>query len=131
MKVKLEMKDSKFSKMKPIAAAVGTALVASLGASSVAAEDENLFVAQDLDRGYDLLAQGEGKCGEGKCGEGSCGEDKDGEGKCGEGKCGEGSCGEDKDGEGKCGEGKCGGEKDGEGKCGEGKCGEGKCGGAA
>ena len=111
-------------KMKPIAAAVGTVFVASLAGTSVAQADQadsDLFAAQDLDRGYDLLAQAEGKCGEGKCGEGKCGEgddDKDGEGKCGEGKCGEGD--DDKDGEGKCGEGKCGeGEdKDGEGKCG-------------
>ena len=105
-------------KMKPIAAAVGTAFVASLaGAGAVQAED-NLFVANELERGYELLAEAEGKCGEGKCGEGKCGEDKDAEGKCGEGKCGE-----DKDAEGKCGEGKCGEDKDAEGKCGEGKCG--------
>ncbi len=116
-------------KMKPIAAAVGTAFVASLAATHVAQAEDNLFIANDLERGYDLLAEAEGKCGEGKCGEGKCGEDdKDSEGKCGEGKCGEG----DKDAEGKCGEGKCGeGDKDAEGKCGEGKCGEGKCGGAA
>ena len=96
-------------RMKPIAAAVGTAFVASLAGASVAQADDNLFVAADLEGGYNLLAQAEeGKCGEGKCGEGKCGEDKDSEGKCGE----------DKDGEGKCGEGKCGEDKDGEGKCG-------------
>ena len=98
-------------KLKPIAAAVGTVFAASLAATSVAQADDSLFVAADLDRGYNLLAQAEGKCGEGKCGEGKCGEAKDTEGKCGEGKCGE--------------------AKDAEGKCGEGKCGEGKCGGAA
>ena len=91
-------------KMKPIAAAVGTAFVASLATASAATADE-LFTADELEKGYDLLADAhEGKCGEGKCGEGKCGEGKDGEGKCGEGKCGG-----DKDGEGKCGEGKCGG----------------------
>ncbi len=77
-------------KMKPIAAAVGTAFVASLATASVAQADDSLFVTEDLDQGYDLLAQAEGKCGEGKCGEGKCGEgdDKEGEGQCGEGKCG-------------------------------------------
>jgi uncharacterized low-complexity protein len=112
-------------KMKPIAAAVGTAFVASLASASVAVADDSLFVAEGLESGYDLLAQAEGKCGEGKCGEGKCGEgdDKDKEG---EGKCGEGKCGEDKDAEGKCGE-----DKDAEGKCGEDKDAEGKCGGVA
>ena len=56
-------------KMKPIAAAIGTAFVASLATANVAQADDNLFVTNDLDRGYDLLAQAEGKCGEGKCGE--------------------------------------------------------------
>ena len=82
-------------KLKPIAAAVGTAFVATLATASVANAEE-LFTADELQKGYDLLAEAEGKCGEGKCGEG----------KCGEGSCGEGSS--DKDGEGKCGEGKCG-----------------------
>ena len=86
-------------KMKPIAAVIGTAFVASLAATSVA-NAASPFAANELDRGYLLLANGhaEGKCGEGKCGEdkdaeGACGEDKDAEGKCGEGKCGEGKCG--------------------------------------
>ncbi len=111
-------------KMKPITAAVGTAFVASLAAAAASAD--NPFAADELEGGYDQLAQAdaEGKCGEGKCGEGKCGESKED----GEGKCGEGKCGESKDeGEGKCGEGKCGESKD----EGEGKCGEGKCGGAA
>ncbi|MCR9279950.1 MAG: hypothetical protein NXH85_18475 [Pseudomonadaceae bacterium] len=105
-------------KFNPVAAAVGTAFVASMAVASVAQADAstNPFETTQMEAGYDLLAKHheEGKCGEGKCGEGSCGEgsgDKDGEGKCGEGKCGEGKCGEgssDKDGEGKCGEGKCG-----------------------
>ena len=106
-------------KMKPITAAVGTAFVASLATASIANADSP-FAAEELERGYDLLADahgGEGKCGEGKCGEGA-GDGADGEGKCGEGKCGEGD-----DAEGKCGEGKCGEGDDAEGKCGEGKCG--------
>ncbi len=105
-------------KVKPIAALIGTAFLASLATANVANAGE-LFTTAALDTGYDLLAQAdaEGKCGEGKCGEGKCGEDKGTEGKCGEDKGAEGKCGEDKaEGEGKCGEGKCG-----EGKCGENK----------
>ncbi|MDP6375367.1 MAG: hypothetical protein QF921_07875 [Pseudomonadales bacterium] len=102
-------------RVKPIAAAVGTTFVASLATATVAQADE-LFVAEEMEGGYDRLAQTDEQ--EGKCGEGKCGEDKDAEAKDGEGKCGEGKCGEDKDAEGKCGEG-----KDGEGKDGEGKCG--------
>ena len=99
-------------KMKPITAAVGTAFVASLATASVA-HAENPFAAEELEKGYDQLAQADA---EGKCGEGKGGESKEE----GEGKCGEGKCGESKDeGEGKCGEGKCGESKDeGEGKCG-------------
>ena len=97
-------------KVKPVAALIGTAFVASLATANVANAGE-LFTTTALDTGYDLLAQAdaEGKCGEGKCGEGKCGEDKaEGEGKCGEDKAeGEGKCGEDKaEGEGKCGEAK-------------------------
>ena len=89
--------------MKPVAAAVGTAFVASLAAASHADVQGSPFGAVELDTGYDLLAKGEG---EGKCGEGKCGESKSkGEGKCGEGKCGESKS----EGEGKCGEGKRGG----------------------
>ena len=90
-------------KMKPIAAAVGTAFVASLASASVTAADDSLFVAEDLERGYDLLAQAEGKCGEGKCGEGKGGGEAKKESKAGEGKCGaqgkaqkEGKCGDGK-----------------------------------
>ena len=36
-------------KMKPIAAAVGTAFVASLATTGVAQADDNLFVAADLE----------------------------------------------------------------------------------
>ncbi|NJN52080.1 MAG: hypothetical protein HC809_10235 [Gammaproteobacteria bacterium] len=96
--------------LRPIAAAVGTAFVATLATASFASSTENPFGARALDSGYGLMASAdaEGKCGEGKCGEdkggeGSCGEDKGGEGSCGEDKGGEGSCGEDKGGEGKCG----------------------------
>ena len=84
--------------IKPVAAAVGMAFVASLAVSTSAIAADNPFAAADLDSGY-LLAGDEGE--EGKCGEGKCGDDKGEEGKCGEGKCGddkgeEGSCGGDK-----------------------------------
>ncbi len=64
--------------LKPIAAAIGAAIVASL--SGAAALDEDPFEARDVEPAYKLFADahgGEGKCGEGKCGEGKCGEDKD------------------------------------------------------
>ncbi|HIA09116.1 MAG TPA: hypothetical protein EYN73_08655, partial [Chromatiaceae bacterium] len=91
--------------MKPIAGALGAALVCSLGGIQVAQADTNPFGMTDLSAGYLQLA--EGKCGEGKCG----GEKAK---KAMEGKCGEGKCGGDKakkSMEGKCGEGKCGGDK--------------------
>lgn len=104
-------------KVKPVALAIGTVLVASLGAGVTASASENPFATMELSQGYNLLAaaDGEGKCGEGKCGEGDhaaapaadaaaapaadaaaapaaegehAAEAKDGEGKCGEGKCG-------------------------------------------
>ncbi|MGS2723828.1 HvfA family oxazolone/thioamide-modified RiPP metallophore [Porticoccus sp. GXU_MW_L64] len=97
--------------IKPLAAAVGAAFLASVAIAPAAMAD-NPFEASELTSGYNNTLTGdkgeEGKCGEGKCGEGKCGEDKGEEGKCGEGKCGEGKCGEDKGEEGKCGEGKCG-----------------------
>ena len=100
---------SKKYELKPIAAAVGAALTASVIAMPIANADANPFDMTELSSGY-MVADGheEGKCGEGKCGEGKCGEGKCGEGKAEEGKCGEGKCGEGKCGEGKCGEGKCG-----------------------
>ncbi len=67
------IKQNPDQKLKPIAAAIGTAFVASLATASVAQADDDLFVANGLERGYDLLAEAEGKCGEGKCGEGKCG----------------------------------------------------------
>ena len=71
--------------LKPIAAAVGTAFVASLATASVAVADAtNPFEAAALDEGQELLLAG-GHAGEGKCGEGKCGEGDTGEGKCGEG----------------------------------------------
>ncbi len=94
----------------PIAAAIGTAFI---GSTAIAADQEELFGAIDLDQGY-MVAGGD--------------KDKGEEGSCGEGSCGEGSCGEG-DEEGSCGEGSCG-EGDEEGSCGEGSCGEGSCGGA-
>ena len=96
---------SKKFEFKPISAAVGAALTASVIALPTANADENPFAMTELSSGYVVAGDTEGSCGEGKCGEGKCGE----EGSCGEGKCGEG-------------------EKDKEGSCGEGKCGEGKCG---
>ena len=138
---------------KPLALAVGAALVGGIALSTSA------FAMTDLSSGYMVAAsQAPGEAGK-----------KDAEGKCGEGKCGIEVMDADKDGkvssaefaakhdgdttkfaahdankdgfitadevkahkEGKCGEGKCGGEKkddaakkaDMEGKCGEGKCG--------
>ncbi|MDX1692711.1 MAG: hypothetical protein R3208_03030 [Ketobacteraceae bacterium] len=116
---------SKLTSLKPLAAGVGAAFVASALSAAPVNASENPFATNDLSSGYTQLAKGhkEGKCGEGKCGEGHDGKDR--EGKCGEGKCGEGKADkEGKCGEGKCGEGKCGeGKADKEGKCGEGKCG--------
>jgi uncharacterized low-complexity protein len=116
---------SKTTKLKPIAAAIGTGFVVSLSWSPLANAAENPFNATELSGGYMVAAgHGEGNCGEKKA-EGSCGEKK-AEGSCGEKKA-EGSCGEKKA------EGSCG-EKKGEGNCGEkpkkaeGNCGEGKCG---
>jgi uncharacterized low-complexity protein len=100
---------SKKFQLKPIAAAVGAALTASVIAMPTANADANPFDLTELSSGYMVAEMEEGKCGEGKCGEGKAGAEKMEEGKCGEGKCGEG----------KCGEGKAGAEKMEEGKCGE------------
>lgn len=91
---------AKINSLKPIAASVGAALVASTLATAPVNASENPFATTELPGGY-MLAGKEGKCGEGKCG----GDKAKGEGKCGEGKCG----GDKAKGEGKCGEGKCGG----------------------
>ena len=78
---------------KPLAAAVGTAFLASVALAPLASAAENPFQLDRLAGGYSLAekSEAEGKCGEGKCGEGKCGEAKaksEAEGKCGEGKCG-------------------------------------------
>jgi len=77
---------------KPLSIVLGTALVASLGATGIANADTDadLFSMQELNTGY-LIAGDEGSCGEGKCGD----DKKDGEGSCGEDgeDTGEGSCG--------------------------------------
>ncbi len=98
--------------IKPLAIAVGTAIVTSLASVNTATAAENPFAMTELSSGY-MVASGhmEGKCGEGKCG----GAKATAEGKCGEGKCG----GAKATAEGKCGEGKCGSAKDmKEGMCG-------------
>ncbi len=77
------MSDTKIK--KPLAAAIGAAVVGSLAATGAVAAD-NPFGLKELNSGYMQTAM-EGKCGEGKCGEGKA--KKSGEGKCGEGKCGE------------------------------------------
>jgi len=92
---------SKKTELKPLAAAVGAALAASVFTIPAANAEENPFEITTLSSGY-MVADAEGNCGEGKCGEGKM---KDAEGNCGEGKCGEGKM---KDAEGNCGEGKCG-----------------------
>jgi uncharacterized low-complexity protein len=114
--------------MKPLAAAVGTAVIASLAAVPVAQADASPFGMTDLGSGYQVAA--EGKCGGTKV------QPKAEEGKCGEAKCG-GTKPQPKAEEGKCGEAKCGGAKA-QPKAEEGKCGgskaaapaEGKCGGS-
>ena len=113
---------SQESTKKPLAIALGAALVTTLAATPVANAADNPFAMSELSSGYMVAEMAEGKCGgdkakseaEGKCGEGKCGGAKTeaeakstAEGKCGEGKCG----GEKKATEGKCGEGKCGGDK--------------------
>ncbi|GAA0792551.1 hypothetical protein [Marinobacterium sediminicola] len=92
---------------KPTIAAVGTAFLLGLGATSGAIAAENPFAAQPLSNGYAQLA--EAKCGEAKCG-GDTAPKADTEGKCGEAKCG-GDTAPKADREGKCGEAKCGGNQ--------------------
>jgi len=78
-------------KVKPLAAAVGAAFLASAALAPLASASDNPFQAVQLNSGYQVA----GEHGEGKCGEGRCGEDKKAK-KHKEGKCGEGRCGEDK-----------------------------------
>src|SRR3990167_3440248 len=112
---------AKFNSLKPVAAGLGLAVVASaLSLSTAVNAAQNPFATAELSGGY-MLAADDTKAGEGKCGEGKCGGEKAKE----EGKCG----GEKAKEEGKCGEGKCGSEEARAKAAAEGKCGEGKCGG--
>jgi len=111
--------------IKPVAAAVGCALVGSLAVANLASAAENPFGASQLSQGYLQLAEADKAKGEGKCG----GEKMSTEAKkAAEGKCGEGKCGA----AGKAAAGKAATEKmPAEGKCGGAmKPGEGKSGGA-
>ncbi|QSX77284.1 HvfA family oxazolone/thioamide-modified RiPP metallophore [Agrilutibacter solisilvae] len=140
---------------KPLALAVGAALVGGLALSASA------FAMTDLASGYMVAAAHAGE--EGKCGEGKCGMDKmdtNKDGKISSAEFGAAHKGDttkfaahdgNSDGfisademkahqEGKCGEGKCGDDKKADPKADkkvdkkadmEGKCGEGKCGGMA
>lgn len=83
--------------MKPLAFALGAAVVTTLSSAGVANAADNPFAMTDIASGYMVADAAEGKCGEGKCGdekksaaEGKCGGEKKStaEGKCGEGKCG-------------------------------------------
>ena len=58
---------SKKTSMKPLAAAIGTALATTLAAVPAANADQNPFGLTELSSGY-MVAGAEGKCGEGKCG---------------------------------------------------------------
>ena len=131
---------------KPVALAVGAALIGGMAMSAPA------FAMNDLAGGYLLGAvAAEGNCGADKGAEGACGVDKmdtDQDGMVSQAEFGAAHDGDtsrfaqydtDSDGqisadefkaghEGKCGadkaaEGSCGADKGGEGKCGEGKCG--------
>jgi uncharacterized low-complexity protein len=94
-----ENKMKKLELTRPLAIAVGTALI---GTASAAAASP--FSMTTLASPYMMTADdtsGGGQPAEGtapaeKAKEGKCGEDKAKEGKCGEGKCGEGKCGDDK-----------------------------------
>lgn len=92
---------AKLKSLKPVAATVGAAVLASAFAAPVFAAD-NPFASQQLKSGFNL-AGAEGSCkGEGSCkdkgkGEGACKDEGKGEGSCkdkgkGEGSCSEGSC---------------------------------------
>ena len=60
---------SKKTELKPLAAAVGVALAASVFTIPAANAEENPFEITTLSSGY-MVAGSEGSCGEGKCGEG-------------------------------------------------------------
>ena len=131
---------------KPLALALGAALVGAAGAASAAPA----FALVDLGSGYMLAAGGEGKCGEGKCGMNMADANKDGKVTRAEHTAHADAMfarvDTNKDGtvdqaerdahrkahrEGKCGEGKCGDETGKEGACGGDKSKDGDCGGAA
>ncbi|NNG12207.1 MAG: low-complexity protein [Halobacteria archaeon] len=96
--------------IKPLAIAVGTAIVTSLASVNTANAAQNPFAMTELSSGYMVAEMAEGKCGEGKCGGAKATEEAKTmeEGKCGEGKCGGAAKTTE---EGKCGEGKCGASK--------------------
>ena len=93
------------SKKSLIAAAAGTAFVASMTAAPIASAAENPFALSGLASGYQVAdshgakAKTQTKAQEGKCGGKTEAEMKAKEGKCGntakmkDGKCGEGKCG--------------------------------------
>jgi len=101
--------------IKPLAIAVGTAIVTSLASVNTATAAENPFAMTELSSGYMVAEMAEGKCGEGKCGGAKATDEAKAmkEGKCGEGKCGGAKAVDKAKGmmEGKCGEGKCGANK--------------------
>ena len=69
---------TKGKSIKPLAATVGAAFLASAALSGAAFAADNPFQADRLSSGYQLADNhSEGKCGEGKCGEGKCGGDKE------------------------------------------------------
>jgi len=86
------------SKKSLIAAAAGTAFVASMAAAPIASAAENPFALSGLASGYQV-ADNHAKPVEGKCGAKKEADMKAKEGKCGntakmkDGKCGEGKCG--------------------------------------
>ena len=104
--------------IKPLAAAVGTALAISLASAPAANADASPFSLTALSAGYmgaDIANQrhfGEGNCGGEKGEEASCGGEKGEEASCGGEKGAEHSCGA------KGGEHSCGGEKGEEKSCG-------------
>jgi uncharacterized low-complexity protein len=89
------------SKNTLIAAAAGSAFVASLAAAQIASAAENPFALSGLSSGYQVADNhgAQTKAKEGKCGGKTEAEMKAKEGKCGntakmkDGKCGEGKCG--------------------------------------
>ena len=112
----------KHTMKKSLSVAMGATFLTAMATSPIVSADTNPFGMQNLENGYQQVA--EGKCGEGKCGEGKAKEAKCGGEKAKEAKCGEGKAKEAKCGEGKCGEGmENKSEKAKEAKCGEGKCG--------